>query len=219
MVEAEILSIQVGMPKTYDSDLASHDGEDRSWESGIFKSGIMGPVWLSENNLVGDGQADLRVHGGRDRAILIYSAVHYPEWEARANCDLEFGSFGENITVSNLTELDVCLGDVWASGDIEIEVSQPRLPCFKLARRNNWPGLNLEVIKNRKGGWYARVLRQGGTASTSSAHSPSTSNVVDRPRFPRFYVRKKRSPSLARAARPAPAQHPLEGVVNQTSRG
>jgi MOSC domain-containing protein YiiM len=176
MVEAEILSIQVGMPKT-------HDGEDRSWESGIFKSGIMGPVWLSENNLVGDGQADLRVHGGRDRAILIYSAVHYPEWEARANCDLEFGSFGENITVSNLTELDVCLGDVWASGDIEIEVSQPRLPCFKLARRNNWPGLNLEVIKNRKGGWYARVLRQGNVEPHQHLqliHRPHPTWSIDR---------------------------------------
>ncbi len=161
MVEAEILSIQVGMPKTYESPMTAQDGEGRTWDSGIFKHGIEGPVFLGETNLGGDGQSDLVHRGGPDRALLIYSARHYPEWESHANRSLEFGSFGENLTVSDVTELDVCLGDIWATKDIEIEVSQPRLPCFKLARRLNWPGLNVEVIKNRKGGWYTRVLKQG----------------------------------------------------------
>lgn len=149
------------MPKTYESPMAAQDGEDRTWESGIFKHAVDGPIFLGQTNLGGDGQSDLVHHGGPDRALLIYSAIHYPEWEARANRSLEFGSFGENLTVSNVTELDVCLGDIWASSDIEIEVSQPRLPCFKLARRLSWPGLNIEVVKNRKGGWYTRVLKQG----------------------------------------------------------
>ena len=161
MVEIGILSIQVGMPKTYDSPTASGDGQDRSWDSGIFKFGLEGPVFLGETNLVGDGQADLRVHGGPDRALLIYSAEHYPAWETRFGRPLTYGSFGENFTVTKATELEVCLGDVWVSDDIEIEVSQPRLPCFKVARRLDWPGLNVEIIANRKGGWYARVLKQG----------------------------------------------------------
>jgi MOSC domain-containing protein YiiM len=149
------------MPKTYDSALASHDGEDRSWESGIFKSGTDGPVWLSETNLKGDGQADLKHHGGPDRALLLYTAEHYPDWEDRFGRPLGYGSFGENFTVSESNEKEVCIGDRWQSDDIEIEVSQPRLPCFKLARRLDMPGLNLEVVAKRNGGWYARTLKTG----------------------------------------------------------
>ena len=163
MTEIEILSIQVGLPKSYDSP--SQDGEDRSWESGIFKSTVDGPVYLGETNLLGDGQADLRVHGGPDRALLLYSAEHYPEWEERFGHPVSYGGFGENFTVSGTDETKVCIGDIWLSNDIEIEVSQPRLPCFKLARRLSKPGLNLEVIKNRKGGWYARTLKQGTVES------------------------------------------------------
>ena len=175
MVEIEILSIQVGMPKTYDSALASEDGQDRSWESGIFKSEVKGPVHLSETNLAEDGQADLKHHGGPDRAVLIYSAEHYPAWNDRFGRTLDFGSFGENFTVSIANETMVCLGDRWVTNDIEIEVSQPRLPCFKLARRLDMPGLNLEVVKNRKGGWYCRTLKQG----TVEAGQKLT--LVDRP--------------------------------------
>ncbi len=149
------------MPKTYDSALASEDGHDRSWESGIFKSGIDGPVHLGETNLAEDGQADLKHHGGPDRAVLLYSAEHYPAWENRFARLLNYGSFGENFTVSVADEKTVCIGDIWVSDDIEIEVSQPRLPCFKLARRLDLPGLNLEVVEKRNGGWYARVLKQG----------------------------------------------------------
>ncbi len=161
MGEVEILSIQAGMPKTYNSPLAFEDGQDRSWESGIFKYEIKGPIHLGETNLIGDGQADLVHHGGPDRALLIYTADHYPAWNERFGRTLEFGSFGENFTVKGTDEREVCIGDIWSSDDIEIEISQPRLPCFKLARRLNTPGLNIEVVKNRKGGWYTRVLRQG----------------------------------------------------------
>ena len=181
MVEIEILSIQVGMPKTYDSPI--QDGEDRSWDSGIFKFGIEGPVWLGETNLAGDGQADLRVHGGPDRALLLYSAEHYPAWENRFGRLLSYGSFGENFTVSKVTEHDVCLGDRWVSDEIEIEVSQPRLPCFKLARRLDMPGLNLEVIANRKGGWYARTLKQGHVQrgeKLTLVNRPNPSWTIDR---------------------------------------
>ena len=193
MVEIEILSIQVGMPKTYESPLASYDGENRSWDSGIFKSGIAGPVYLSETNLTGDGQADLVHHGGPDRALLLYSAKHYPEWEDRFGRALNYGSFGENFTVSSVTELDVCLGDIWECNDITIEVSQPRLPCFKLARRLDMPGLNVEVVKNRMGGWYARALKQGlvvGGQKLTLVDRPNPSWSIDRA-FEIFMTEKK----------------------------
>ena len=181
MVEIEILSIQVGLPKTYNSPI--QDGEDRSWESGIFKFGIDGPVLLGETNLVGDGQADLRVHGGPDRALLLYSAENYPAWEERFGRHLGYGSFGENFTVSKVTEHDVCLGDIWVSDEIKIEVSQPRLPCFKLARRLDRPGLNLEVVANRKGGWSARTLKRGHVQQGQKltlADRPNPTWTIDR---------------------------------------
>lgn len=161
MVESRILSVQVGQPKVYQSPKAVDDGEDHTWSSGIFKFAVEGPVRLGETNLGGDGQADLVHHGGPDRALLIYSAEHYPNWEKRFERSFEFGSFGENFTVDGVDERQVCLGDRWISDDIEIEISQPRLPCFKLARRLDLPTITKEVMDSRTGGWYARTVKQG----------------------------------------------------------
>ena len=205
MSEIEILSIQVGMPKTYDSALASEDGQDRSWESGIFKSGIDGPVWLSETNLDGDGQADLVHHGGPDRAVLLYSSEHYPTWENRFARPLNYGSFGENFTVSTADEKTVSIGDIWVSDDIEIEVSQPRLPCFKLARRLDLPGLNLEVVEKRNGGWYARVLKQGNVERGQKLKLMSRPNptwTIDRA-F-EIYMREKKNREVLSELRDLP---------------
>lgn len=175
MVESRILSVQVGQPKVYQSPKAVDDGEDHTWSSGIFKFAVEGPVRLDETNLGGDGQADLVHHGGPDRALLIYSAEHYPNWEKRFERSFEFGSFGENFTVTSVDEHSICLGDRWEANDILVEVSQPRLPCFKLARRLDIPGLNVEVMNNRRGGWYARTLKQG------NVEKGETLRLVDRP--------------------------------------
>lgn len=156
---SRILSIQVGLPQVLTA-VRAQDGEETEWESGIFKSPVE-EARLGVSHLDGDGQADLKHHGGPDRAVLIYSAHHYPAWEQRLDRTLEYGSFGENLTVTDLTEDNVCLGDIWESNTITLEISQPRLPCFKLARRLATPGLNLEVMQNGKGGFYARTLRQG----------------------------------------------------------
>ncbi len=160
-MQGTIVSIQIGLPKVYQHVVEGDDGEDRAWSSGIFKRVVEGPVWLGKTNLTGDGQADLVHHGGSDRALLLYSADHYPWWTQQFGHDIEFGSFGENLSVTGIDEHSVCLGDRWASDEIEIEISQPRLPCFKLARRMSKPGLNVTVMENRKGGWYARTLRTG----------------------------------------------------------
>ena len=113
----------------------------------------------------------------------MYSAEHYPAWEERFGHPVSYGGFGENFTVSGTNEIEVCIGDIWVSDDIEIEVSQPRLPCFKLARRLDKPGLNLEVIANRKGGWYARALKQGMVESGQKlalTSRPHPSWTIDR---------------------------------------
>jgi len=193
VVECQILSIQVGLPKVYQNADAPDDGEDRTWESGIFKHTVKGPVWLSETNLTGDGQADLVHHGGPDRALLLYSALHYPDWEVQFGYPVPYGGFGENFTVDEVDEHQVCLGDRWATDDIEIEVSQPRLPCFKLARRLDRPGLNVEVMNNRKGGWYARALKQGNVCEGETLkliERPNPTWTIDRC-FDTFLHQKK----------------------------
>lgn len=159
---AKVLSIQVGLPRAlvYQNP---KDGQESTWESGIFKVAV-DKAQLGTDCLVGDGQSDLKHHGGPDRAVLIYPAAHYPFWEERLGRALDGGSFGENLTVSELTEETVCLGDVWEAAGVTIEISQPRLPCFKLARRLETPGLNVEVMNNGFGGFYARVVRLGEIA-------------------------------------------------------
>jgi MOSC domain-containing protein YiiM len=153
-----LLSIQVGLPARHGADAVS----DKDWESGIFKYPISGPVWLDTLNLTGDGQHDRENHGGPYRAVLAYSAGHYPIWRAELGRDeLPFGSFGENFTISHLDESQVCLGDVYAVGEARLQVSQPRQPCWKLARRLGIKDLTARVERRGWGGWYHRVLQTG----------------------------------------------------------
>jgi MOSC domain-containing protein YiiM len=159
---SQLLSIQVGLPKRR-GEVGSNDVMKRPWQSGIFKDPVTGPVELKALNLAGDAQADLHNHGGPFRAVLSYSAEHYPVWrEELALPDLPYGAFGENFTVSNLNEETVCIGDIFAVGDtVQIQVTQPRMPCWKLARRWNIKDLTARVHEHSWGGWYQRVLREG----------------------------------------------------------
>jgi MOSC domain-containing protein YiiM len=119
-------------------------------------------VWLDTLNLAGDGQDDLDNHGGVYRAVLAYSAEHYPVWRDELHLpDLAYGSFGENFTVSGLTETDVYLGDVYAVGETRLRVAQPRMPCWKLARRVGVKDLAARVEARGWGGWYHQVLQTG----------------------------------------------------------
>ncbi|MGW3998959.1 MOSC domain-containing protein [Amycolatopsis sp. NPDC004772] len=120
---------------------------------------------LTELNLDGDRQADLTVHGGVDKAVYVYPAEHYPAWAADG-LDAEPGGFGENVSLSGVTEDDVRIGDVWAWGDALVQVSQPRQPCFKLAMKTGRKDVTPLMIDSGRSGWYLRVLRPG-TVPTS----------------------------------------------------
>jgi MOSC domain-containing protein YiiM len=152
-----VSSIQVGLPADHGADAISK----KDWRSGIFKQPVSGRVWLDTLNLAGDGQEDLDNHGGPNRAILTYGADHYPGWRAELNVALPYGSFGENLTVTELTESTVCLGDVYALGEAIVQVTQPRAPCWKLARRNGIKTLTALVEQRGNGGWYQRVIQTG----------------------------------------------------------
>lgn len=110
-------SIQVSLPRQYGQEEVA-DPMDRPWTTGFFKEPVAGAVRLRATNLEGDGQADLDHLGGPDKAVLAYSAEHYPDWrQSLGKPSLPFGAFGENLTVSGLAEAGVCIGDTWQVGD------------------------------------------------------------------------------------------------------
>ncbi len=157
-----LASIQVGMPRQFGREDAENPF-DRPWTSGIFKLPVTGPVEITKYGLIGDGQADLENHGGDDKAVLSYSADHYPGWLPILGPDsATFGAFGENLTIRGLTEDDVCVGDVWQIGEaVQLQISQPRQPCWKLARKWRVRDLVEQVQHTGRSGWYWRVLRPG----------------------------------------------------------
>ncbi len=157
---ARVISIQVGMPANYGQADAT-DPHDRPWRTGYFKMPVSGKVFAGQTGLAGDGQADLENHGGIDKAVLAYSAEHYPKWREELGIAEMPGGFGENLTVSALDETVVCIGDVWQCGPVEFEVSQPRQPCWKTSRRWRIDDLSRRVIATGRSGWYLRVLTEG----------------------------------------------------------
>lgn len=116
--------------------------------------------WL---NLEGDRQADLRVHGGRDKAVYAYPFEHIQRWAAELQPETPYGpgTFGENLTTQGWLEDAVHIGDIWAWGDALLQVSEPRHPCFKLGMRTGRRDIIKKMEANGRSGWYLRVLQPG----------------------------------------------------------
>ena len=160
-MSATVISIQVGLPRVHGESAAS-GAAGEAWTTGMFKQPVAGPVWLGRTNLAGDGQADLENHGGFNKAVNVYPAEHYPQWEAELGIGpLGPGAFGENFTIQGLLESAVCVGDVFSVGAALVQVSQPRQPCWKLSRRWDLKDLAFRVQQTGRTGWYFRVLREG----------------------------------------------------------
>lgn len=156
-----LLSIQVSLPKVYGVPGAD-DWMDQPWQTGFYKERVDGPRWLAQTNLAGDGQADLVNHGGPDKAVLAYASEHYPGWRERLQKpNFPSGAFGENFTVDGLNEDTVSIGEIYRLGGAVVQVSQPRQPCWKLARRWRIKELTALVEQTGKTGWYLRVLEEG----------------------------------------------------------
>jgi len=155
-----LISIQRGTPRT-DGREKTSDPMERRFTSAIWKAPLTGSVQLTAEGVVGDAVADRKHHGGADQALLAYAAAHYPRWRTEWGTDLVHGAFGENLTIDGADEDAVCLGDRWAIGQVELEVTAAREPCATLARRHRVPDLVKVVRGNGRGGWYLRVLREG----------------------------------------------------------
>lgn len=177
--QAKILSVLVGLPKTRlmpENNII--DMRTATWTSGIYKDPVAGKVWAGKNGLAGDGQEDPKNHGGPDNVLLAYDARHYPDLRTRLNHPhLQPGSFGENLSLEPLpltspefTDETVCIGDIWkvrgaGLAEVILQVSQPRQPCWKLARRVGTPEVVKIAMETGWGGWYLRVLQEGYIAA------------------------------------------------------
>ena len=153
----ELAAVNVGVPIV----LAAVAG-DNVW-SGIRKRPVAPTdvLWLSTLNLSGDGQADLSVHGGVDKAVYAYPSEHLRAWSVELGDDLGPAPFGENLGTVGALEDEVRIGDVWSWGTALLQVTQPRWPCFKLALYRERAEVQALMRQTGRTGWYLRVLDPG----------------------------------------------------------
>lgn len=151
----KLISVNVSLPKTVD-----HQG--RLVSTGIFKEPVTGRVIVRKLNVDGDGQSDLLVHGGVYKAVYVYDMENIRFWrEVLERPDLRYGQFGENLTVEGMPDDEVCLGDVLRVGTALLEVTQPRIPCYKLEIKMGLPGFSRQFLASGRLGFYCRVLEEG----------------------------------------------------------
>jgi MOSC domain-containing protein YiiM len=151
----KVLSVNVGGPREV-------EWRGECVRTSIWKAPVTGRVAVRRTNLAGDEQSDLRVHGGVDKAVYLYPHEHYAFWRAELpGVELGFGHFGENLTSEGLFESEVSIGDRLRIGSAELQVTQPRVPCFKLGLRFGRPDLVKRFLQAGRSGLYLKVLREG----------------------------------------------------------
>jgi MOSC domain-containing protein YiiM len=150
---AAILSINVGRPRT----VAWHG---RQVTSAIWKRPVRGPVLVDGVNLAGDAQADRRVHGGTDKAVYAYASEDYAWWAAVTG-PIDPGTFGENLTTNGIDLAEAHIGDRWRVGSAVLEISQPRMPCFKLGIRMGDDDFPARFEAAGRPGAYLRIVSRG----------------------------------------------------------
>ncbi len=130
--------------------------------TGINKTPQIGRIWLGKNNLTGDGQADLAVHGGEFQAAYCYPLEHYAYWkQVLDKAYLPYGTFGENFTTTGLNEENTYIGDMLAIGDSIVQVTMPRTPCFKFGHKVGKPDILNKFLYSGRCGFYLKVITEG----------------------------------------------------------
>jgi MOSC domain-containing protein YiiM len=196
----KLLSVNVGLPQEVVS-------ADRLVLTSIFKSPVSGRVPIRHNNLAGDRQSDLSVHGGPFKAIYAYPHEHYAYWREQLQVsDLHPGHFGENLTIQGLLESDVHVGDRLKIGSAELVVTQPRMPCFKLGIRFGRPDMVKRFLRSRRSGFYLSVAVEGDVAAGDSIdileRHPAAVSI---PELLGMYLQESDSPDRLREVLAIPA--------------
>jgi len=169
----ELRAVAVGVPTVI--------GTNRRGEviSGIRKHQINGPeVRVGLLNIHGDRQADLRNHGGADKAIYCYPVENRALWVTEIGYDATDAPFGENLSISGMTEAEARIGDLWRWGTAKLQISQPRWPCYKLALHSGHTDMIERFVASGRCGWYLRVIEEG-TAPTIGPITVLTRDPLD----------------------------------------
>ncbi|OKH45263.1 MOSC domain-containing protein [Calothrix sp. HK-06] len=191
----QLISVNVGLPREV-------TWKGKTVKTGIFKEPVSKRVMLRSLNLDGDGQADLTVHGGLDKAVYVYPFEHYDYWRGELpDTELAPGTFGENFTTIGLREDEVNIGDRFRIGAVTLMVTQPRLPCYKLEIRFGRPDMVKRFLASRRTGFYFRVLQEGEVEVGDILELVSRNNnnitVAD---ITQLYVREQDNPELLHRA-------------------
>jgi len=181
-----VVSVNIGHPRE-----VIYKG--KTVTTGIFKEPVEGRIRLRTLNLDGDRQADLSVHGGLSKAAYAYPIEHYEYWrEQLPGVDLPWGMFGENFTTEGLREDSVNIGDRFRIGSAEVMVTEPRLPCYKLAAKFGRDDIIKRFLHSGRTGFYFAVMQEGevGTGDgielvSRDEHSVTVADIT------RLYVREK----------------------------
>lgn len=198
-----LLSVNVGQPREieWQGDLV---------RTSIYKSPVPDRRRVRTLNVDGDAQSDLTVHGGLEKAVYAYPSEHYAFWsEQLLDADLPLGVFGENLTTEGLFEDRICSGDLIRCGDVEFEVSQPRLPCYKLGLRFQ----RLDMVKRfqqaGRPGFYLRVRREGDVGvGDRLEHVAAEGDRISIAELARVYVATDADPQLLQRASELPSLSP-----------
>ena len=163
-----IASVNVGRPREIRVG-------DKLVRTSIWKDAVAGRVAVRGVNLAGDDQSDRRVHGGDTKAVYAYAREDLDWWREQLGQPLGSGAFGENLTTEGIDVTGARVGERWQIGTTLLEVTQPRLPCFKLEMRMDRPGFITEFIDGGRPGAYLRIVEEGEVAAGDAVR------VVSRP--------------------------------------
>jgi MOSC domain-containing protein YiiM len=154
IIEGRLRSVQVGRPREFDFN-------GRPARSAIWKSPVAGPVAVRGVNLDGDDQADREAHGGPDKAVYAYAHEDLEWWSQRLGRELHPGEFGENLTTAGIDVTNARVGERWAIGSTVLEVSEPRVPCWRLGVRMNDHEFPRRFTEALRPGAYLRIISEG----------------------------------------------------------
>jgi len=190
-----IVSVNVGLPREV-------IWKNITVQTSIFKEPVAGVVAARELNLAGDQQADLTVHGGSEKAVYAYPAEHYEYWRKQlSDVSLSWGAFGENLTTAGLWEDTLCIGDILRVGSAVLQITQPRMPCYKLQLRFNRDDIIRRFLVSGRSGFYFSVIDPGDVDAGSKVevldrdpHGVTVTDIVS------LYLGHRRDPELLRRA-------------------
>ena len=187
----QVISVNVGLPREV-------IWKGVTVQTGIFKDPVDRSVKIKKLNLAGDRQADLTVHGGAEKAVYAYPAEHYEYWRKNLpDVPFSWGKFGENLTTEGLTEDTLCIGDRLKVGAAVLMVTQPRMPCYKLALRFGREDMIKHFLASQRSGFYLSVIEEGEVHAGSKveilSRDPHRVAIAD---IARLYLGQARDPEL-----------------------